>query len=401
MNDPVAETERALRHPVGAPPLFESARGKSTACIVVSDITRPVPNKIILPPIIECLERSGMKPENIRILVATGIHRPPTRDELEEMLPEQVLARHSIHSHDARDATAIERLGFTRSGIPIDVNRLYLESNVKIVTGLVEPHFMAGYSGGRKSIAIGLTSVEAVALLHGPALLEHPGSRNCSLQANPLHAELVEIAEAAGADMNVSVVVDASRRVGKICAGGLARSHLDACRFAGRYATRCGSDLFDIVITTAAGYPLDTTYYQAVKGLVGALDILAPGGHIVLAAECSAGLGSADFRAGLRLLREIGDYDNFLEYIARPENFRIDQWEVEMLVKALRRATISVFSGGLPDSDWPLTRVGQIRSVEEGLRLSLQACGPAARMAIIPEGPYFIPTASDAEILEI
>jgi nickel-dependent lactate racemase len=393
------EVRKGLENPLGAEPLARISKRKRNACIVVSDITRPVPNQIILPPIIEILEKAGIPSPQITLLVATGMHRPPTQAELVEMLGEKVATKYSVICHNARDGTAVKRIGYTRRGTPIDVNRLYLESEVKVVTGLVEPHFMAGFSGGRKSVAIGLTSVEAIKFLHGPALLEHAGSRNCGLDSNPLDAELLEIAAAAGADMTVSVVMDANRRVGKIFAGDLVRSHREACKFARTYQTEENCGLFDVVITSAAGYPLDTTYYQAIKGLVGALDILALGGHIVLAAECASGLGSPDFRSGLQLLRELRDYDKFLGYIGRPENFRIDQWEVEMLVKALRKARVFLFSDGISDIDWALTRTEKVDSVEEGLRQALKHAGRRARVAIIPEGPYFIPMASEAEPL--
>ncbi|UCD57824.1 MAG: nickel-dependent lactate racemase, partial [Candidatus Hydrogenedentota bacterium] len=307
------------------------------------------------------------------------------------------LAECTVVSHNACDRAEILRIGYSSRGTPIEVNRLYHGSDVKIVTGLVEPHFMAGYSGGRKSIAIGLASVETVKHLHGPKFLEHPGARNCELANNPLHAELTEIATVVGADFCVNVVMDAERRIGGIFCGHLVEAHSSACRFAERYCLVRVKRPFDIVVTTAAGYPLDTTYYQAVKGLVGALDILIPGGGMILASECSQGLGSNEFRRVLRELGQFNDYDQFLKHVSDPDNFIIDQWEVEMLVKALRRCTVYLFSAGIAEQDWPLTYATRVRSVEEGLSLAVARSGGDARIAIIPEGPYVIPMSGSME----
>jgi nickel-dependent lactate racemase len=336
-----------------------------------------------------------MREDNIFFLVATGLHRAPTDAELREILGEELLRAHRVVSHDARDESSMSRIGHTSRGTPIDINRAYLESDLRIVIGLVEPHFMAGYSGGRKSVAIGLCSVESVKRLHGTGFLEHPGARNCELEGNPLHAELTEIATAAGVDFCVSAVLDAERRIGGIFCGDVVESHAAASEFAEKYCVARSGDAYDIVVTTAAGYPLDTTYYQAVKGLVGALDILAPGGALILASECSAGLGSAEFRLGLERLREFGDFDDFLRHIAEPANFVVDQWEVEMLVKALRAGDIYMYSTGIPDSDWPLTFARRVGSVREGLDLASAGGRDAGRVAVIPEGPYIIPRSDD------
>jgi nickel-dependent lactate racemase len=392
-----ADISQSIENPIGSASLAQLARNKKNACIVVSDATRPVPNKTLLPLIIDALLKAGISPENVHILVATGIHRPPTEAELFEMMGEQVLSRHKIFTHNARDRTAITRLGFTQSGTPIDINLLYLESDLKVVVGLVEPHFMAGFSGGRKSIAIGLTSTDAMKHLHGPALLEQPNTRNCMLDGNPLHAELLEIATTAGVDFCVNVVLGNERQIGRIFAGDLLYSHLEACSFANRYLTQPRAGLFDVVLTSSAGYPLDTTFYQAVKGLVGAIDILAPNGTIILAAECSRGLGSSEFRKVLQVLDKSISYSRFLEEISQPAQFILDQWEVEMLVKALKKAKLFFFSEGLCEDDFPLTQARRISSVEEGIALILNS-KPDARIAVIPEGPYFIPMAGESHL---
>ncbi|GAB4334037.1 MAG: nickel-dependent lactate racemase [Candidatus Abyssubacteria bacterium] len=395
--DPQGHVREAIKKPVSSPPLRELASGRQTACIVVSDITRPVPNAILLPPILEALESAGICSERIRILIATGIHRASTPEELKEMLGEGILSGYPITMHDSRNPCEIKRIGYTRRGTPIDINRLYVESELKIVTGLVEPHFMAGYSGGGKSVAVGLTSVDAIRHLHGPALLEHPNARNCVLSGNPLQEELIEMAVRAGVDFCVNVVLDSARRIGGVFCGNLIEAHRGACDFASRFCTLSVNRPFDIVLTTAGGYPLDTTYYQAVKGLVGALELVMPGGLIVLAAECCDGLGSDEFRQVLGKLGECATYAQFLEEISRPDNFVIDQWEVEMLVKALKRNKVSLFSAGISQAEWPLTRAQRLESLEDGLSLAITSIRKPCRLAVIPEGPYVIPRVQASE----
>ena len=391
VEDPAARLRQCLDRPIGTPPLHEIAAGRKDACIVVSDVTRPVPNKVLLPPIIKELNGAGIPSRRIRLLVATGIHRAPTGEELIEIFGREIPADCPVISHDARDPASVARIGSTSRGTPIEINRNYLESDLKLVVGLVEPHLMAGYSGGRKSVAIGLTSIESVKHLHATKFLEHPDARNCELDNNPLHIELTEIARTAGVDFCVSVAIDASRRIGGIFCGELVQSHRAACEFARRFCTVSVERPFDIVVTTGGGYPLDTTYYQSGKGLVGALGILSPGGSIILASECSHGLGTAEFRRVLEHLHACKDYGEFIERISNPDNFVIDQWGVEMLVKAFRRGKIYLYSPGIPEKDWPLTGATRIGSVEEGLSLATRRSGPAARTAVVPEGPYVIP----------
>jgi nickel-dependent lactate racemase len=313
------------------------------------------------------------------------------QEELIEILGDRIATTYRVFSHDARDLSCIERIGRSSRGTPIELNRRYLESDLKVVTGLVEPHFMAGYSGGRKSVAVGLTSVKAIRHLHGTRFLEHPAARNCELIQNPLHAELTEIATTVGTDFCVNVVIDAERRMGDVFCGDIVKAHEAACNFAEQYCVINTDAPFDIVVTSAAGYPLDTTFYQAIKGLVGALGILSQGGHIVLAAECSKGLGSPEFRQVLDNLRQIGDFGRFIAHISETENFVVDQWEAEMLVKALRKGKIFLFSEGISEHDWPLTHSQRIESVEAGFSQAVANSVANPRIAVIPEGPYVIP----------
>ena len=388
LDDPVAETREALRRPVAGPPLEELARGRRNACVVVSDITRPVPHDIILPPLLECLERSGISPEDITLLVATGLHAPMNEDQLRETLTGAVVDRYPVVNHVARNREEQAHLGTTSTGIPIRVDRRYVESDLKVLTGLIEAHFMAGYSGGRKLVAPGLVGVETIEHLHGPKILEHPNATTGVLDGNPLHEAALEIARRAGVDFILNVSMDEDRRVTGVFAGELDQAHRYGVGHVDGMVVATVEEPVDIVVTSSAGYPLDTTFYQAVKGMVGVLDILREGGSIVIAAGCADGIGSAEFEG---LLRKTTDIDAFIDWIQKPGVFTIDQWEIEELVKALKKGRIYLYTEGLSDDDVRDCLVEPVPSVEAGIARALDRHGAVATIAVVPRGPYVIP----------
>lgn len=388
LDDPVAETREALRRPVAGPPLEELARGRRNACVVVSDITRPVPHDIILPPLLECLERSGIRPEDITLLVATGLHAPMNEDQLRETLTDNVVDRYPVVNHVARNGDEQAHLGTTSTGIPIRVDRRYVESDLKVLTGLIEAHFMAGYSGGRKLVAPGLVGVETIEHLHGPKILEHPNATTGVLDGNPLHEAALEIARRAGVDFILNVSMDEDRRVTGVFAGELDRAHRYGVGHVDGMVVATVEEPVDVVVTSSAGYPLDTTFYQAVKGMVGVLDILKEGGSIVIAAGCADGIGSTEFEG---LLRKTTDIGAFIEWIQQPGVFTIDQWEIEELVKALKKGRIYLYTDGLSDDDARACLVEPVPSVEAGIARAIERHGAGATIAVVPRGPYVIP----------
>ncbi len=386
--DPVAATGEALRRPVAATPLETLSRGRRNACVVVSDITRPVPHGVILPPILTCLERGGIGPEDITLLVATGLHAPMDEDQLRETLTEAVVDRYAVVNHVARNSEEQAYLGVTTTGIPIHVDRRYVESDLKVLTGLIEPHFMAGYSGGRKLVAPGLVGVETIRHLHGPGILEHPLATAGVLDGNPLHEAALEIARRAGTDFILNVAMDEERRITGVFAGELDQAHRHGVRHVDGMVVSTVEEPVDIVVTSAAGYPLDTTFYQAVKGMVGVLDILKEGGSIVIAAGCADGIGSAEFEG---LLRQTTDIDAFIEWIQQPDVFTIDQWEIEELVKALKKGRVYLHTDGLREDEIRDCLVEPVSSVEDGIARALKHHGAKATIAVVPRGPYVIP----------
>ncbi|SVC77613.1 uncharacterized protein METZ01_LOCUS330467, partial [marine metagenome] len=195
----------ALETPTDSPALSEMAKNRKSATIVISDITRPVPNKLILPPMLRIIEEQGVPREEIRILIATGIHRPNEGDELLEMVGSQIMENYQIVNHFSQKQETLINLGQTQNGTPVLINRLYVESDLKVISALIEPHLMAGYSGGRKAICPGLASIETMKIMHGPQILEHPKASVGILEGNPFHAEATEIALMAGLDFSLNV----------------------------------------------------------------------------------------------------------------------------------------------------------------------------------------------------
>ena len=294
--DPHAAVRQSLARPTGTPPLGELARGRRNACVVISDVTRPVPNQVLLPPILETLEAAGIPRREILILVATGLHRPNLGDELIEMVGPWVAENYRIENHHGQQRDEHTYLGQSPRGLPVWIDSRYVDADLKITTGLIEPHFMAGFSGGRKLICPGLAGLETVRVWHGPDFLEHPNARNGCLDGNPVHEENTAIGRMAGCDFIVNVVIDAQRRILRVVAGDMEAAFLEGVAFAREPVTATLAEPVDIVVTTSAGYPLDTTFYQCVKGMVTALPIVKPGGTIILAASLSEGIGSPEFQ---------------------------------------------------------------------------------------------------------
>jgi nickel-dependent lactate racemase len=385
----------ALERPCGGPTLGEIAKGKRSACILICDITRPVPNGTILPPLVEVLEKNGITRDRIKILVATGLHRPNEGEELREIVGDDgIFNSVRIENHFARDKDAHADLGLTSSGTPIMIDRRFVEADVKLVTGLVEPHFMAGYSGGRKVVAPGIAYQDTILRFHTSRILEHCKAVNCVIEGNPLHEEQIQIVRAIGQISALNVVIDEERRIAFVNFGDIETSHLEAVSFMRRHAEVPVPKRFSTIVTTSAGYPLDKTYYQTVKGMVGVIDILKPGGDIIIASRCSEGMGSSDFVEAQRLLCRIGP-EAFMKILEGREKAMIDEWQTEMLLKAARVGRIRLFTTGLTDGDTPDLFVERIGSVEDAVLDSIQRHGER-EIAVVPEGPYVIPLFAQA-----
>jgi nickel-dependent lactate racemase len=385
--DPERAVQAALAAPIGTPPLAELARGRRSACIVISDITRPVPNRLLLPPILATLEQSGIPRDAITILIATGTHRPNEGEELVAMVGEGIVRDYRIINHVARDPDSHRFLGTAPHGTPIHVDRAFLDADLKISAALIEPHFMAGYSGGRKSVCPGICSMETVRVWHGPRFIGHPNSDNGRLEGNPVHEDGVAAARMAGLDFIVDVALDAQRRLTGVFAGDMeAAWHAGVRHVAEVVEARLPSPV-DVALTTCAGFPLDLTLYQAVKGMVGALPIVKEGGTILIAARCAEGIGSPDFT---RILLDHDDLEAFVARTYEDGFFIPDQWEAHELWKAARRAEILFYTEGIDPTTLSRCFVTPVSTVEQGLARAFDRHGPDARVAVIPQGPYVV-----------
>jgi len=386
--DPESAVATALRDPIGTPPLSEIARGRNDACILICDITRPVPNQTILRPMLAVLDQAGIPRERTLILVATGLHRPSTAAEKLEMLGQEIVAGYRVEDHYGTRLEEHTMVGTTARGIPGWIDSRYVRADLKIATGLIEPHLMAGYSGGRKLICPGVAALETVKRWHGPELLEHPKADCGILEGNPVHEQNTVIARMAGCDFIVNVTLDSQRRVTSVVAGDMEEAFLEGVRFMASVCRAPVAQPVEIVVTSSAGYPLDTTFYQAVKGLTGCLPIVKEGGTIILAASLSEGLGSPEFQS---LFRDNASLDIFMERILGQDYFVMDQWQLEELAKVRKKARVKIVSDGLPPEVLTACFVESAPTVEKALADSLADYGPEAQVAVIPKGPYVLP----------
>lgn len=388
--DPAGAVRAALAAPVGAVPYAELAKGRKSACILVCDITRPVPNRLFLRPLIEGLLAAGVPAGRISVVVATGLHRPNEGAELAELIGDPwVLETVRVENHFARNDADHVDLGPTSRGTPVKIDRRFVEADLRIVSGLIEPHFMAGWSGGRKVIAPGVAHHETIRTFHSARFMEDPLAVQCNLAGNPLHEEQLEIAAKIGEVYALNTVLDEERDLVHVNFGEIVASHLAAVAFVSDACAVKVPRRFKTVVTSSAGYPLDKTYYQTVKGMVTPMGILAEGGTLIIASECSEGFGSPEFRDAQTRMVEMGP-ERFLATLKAKTFAEIDEWQTEMQLKPMRMATIQLYTTGLDAEERRITGVELVDSVDAAIRDAVARHGDAA-VAVIPEGPYVVP----------
>jgi nickel-dependent lactate racemase len=394
--DASAAVAQALAAPVGVPPLREAARGKRSACILICDITRPVPNGLFLGPLVRTLLDAGVPRAGITVLVATGLHRANEGGELRELVGDPwVLDTVTVANHDATVDRDHVLLGRTPGrGTVVRLDRRLVEAELRIATGLVEPHFMAGWSGGRKVIAPGVAHAETITTFHNSAFMAHPRAANCVLDGNPLHEEQLAIVDMLGGALGLNTVIDDRRRLAFVNFGEVVTSHRQAVDFARDYSEVRVPRRFRTVVTSAAGYPLDKTYYQTVKGMVGPLDILEPGGELIVASACSEGLGSKHYVEAQRRLVDLGP-DGFAASIAGKAHADIDEWQTQMQLKPMRVGRVRLYTDGLDTTAAGLTGVEHVADLSAAVAESMARQGDP-HVAFVPEGPYVVPVHEEA-----
>ena len=389
--DQYGAVRAALDAPVGCPPFRALARGKRSACILICDITRPVPNRLFLRMMIEDLMQAGIPADRISVLVATGLHRPNEGAELEELVGDPwVLATVRVENHFARNDADHVDLGMTpKRGVPVKLERRFVAADLRIATGLVEPHFMAGWSGGRKVVAPGVAHHTTIRTFHSARFMEDPLAVQCNLVGNPLHEEQLEIVRMLGDVYALNTVIDEDRDLAFVNFGEIIESHLHAVDFIGAATAVPVGRRFNTVVTSSAGYPLDKTYYQTVKGMVTPMDILAPGGTLIIASQCSEGFGSPEFREAQARMVELGA-ERFLATLTAKSLAEVDEWQTEMQLKPMRVGRVQLYTTGLDAEERRITGVELIGSVDEAVAASVARHGDGA-VAVIPEGPYVVP----------
>ena len=408
---PQAAVAEALRQPVAGPPLGRvlrtavesrgtgaALRGRRTGqrrfqvVILVSDLTRPCPNQDVLVPILAEVRQAGIPPESVTILIGTGLHAPLMGERTAELLGPAIAGACRVVNHFGHRGVTLAHLGRTAAGTPVVLSRPWVQADVRIATGVVEPHLMAGFSGGRKAVCPGVAGAETVLALHSPKFLEHPRALPGCLEGNPEHEEALAAADFAPPHFTINVTVDRTPRLTGVFAGDMRAAHQAGVAHLRWHAERQVPEPCDVLVTTSGGRPLDATLYGAEKGLLTALRVLKRGGSFVWAAALADGLGGPEFTG---LVRKYGTIEEFHAAITAPGAAVVkDQWALENLAKAVRHADIFFWSDRMPwkAQEADLARfVTPVRSLEEGLARALAKHGPQPRVIVLPHGPYVLP----------
>jgi nickel-dependent lactate racemase len=386
LDDGPGAVRAALRHPAAGPALADLVRPGGRVAVVFPDLTRPMPNTTVLPPLLAELEQAGAGPDRVQLLCATGTHRRATRAEMAELVGPEVIDRYPIHDHQADDRDGHVQVGEV-DGTPILLDRHYVHSDLRIVTGFVEPHFFAGWSGGPKGVCPGLAATTTILEAHSPDRLVDPRSTWMVTDVNPVHRFVRAATALCPPDLSVDVTIDGDRRLTGVFAGPLPTGHRAACAFAADTVTSTVDGLFDVVVTTNGGHPLDRNLYQAVKGMAAAERVVAPGGIIILAAACLDGLpGDGAFARIVEAARDPGD-------LMRPQGPGVvDGWQAQVLGRVLSRAEVWVFSDGLSHDAARSAFLTPVDDLTGAVAEALARSDPGARLCVLPHGPLTVAT---------
>ena len=389
--DPTSAVEAVLASPMGSPPLRELLRPGDRVAVVISDITRPVPNRVLLPPLLRTLEGAGVARQDIVIVNGTGMHRANTKEELVFMLGRELLDAYRLVQHDARDRSSLTYLITTARGAEVWLNREYLEADVRILTGFVEPHIFAGYSGGGKAVLPGVAGADIVMSNHGADMLSHPRATWCQAEGNPIFEEMRDVALASRPTFLLNVTLNERKEITGVFAGELVAAHEAGIAQAARQALRPVPHLYDIVVSANLGYPADINLYQSVKGASVAARAVTEGGVIILAAECADGLGREEY---VELLTSEASPAALLDRIHSSGFARYDQWGVQCLAMVQRKAGVYLYSSMAPE----VARSAHVipcddvsATVRELARRHRTEHGTEPSIAVLPYGQLTVP----------
>ena len=375
----------ALQNPIGSQPLLERISPDAKICIAFTDITRATPNDRIIPWLLEHL---GGPNDNITLLNQLGTHRPNTREELETMLTPEVVANYRVLNHEPENPKALVQVGTTADGTPALLNRHIVEADLRIITGFIEPHFFAGFSGGVKGIMPGCAGLETVMSNHGAKNIGDPQATFGVTVGNPLWEELRDIALKTGPSFLLNITLNEQRDITNVFAGDIIEAHKTGCVFVKKSAMQPLKQPFDIVVTTNSGYPLDLNLYQGVKGMSAGARVLKEGGTLILAAECREGV--PDGSPLDDLLRSAGSIEEILAMLSTPGFVRPEQWQAQIQALVQRRAEVLVCCE-LDDATLRACHLAPCADINAEVAKRLAKLGADARVAVLPQGPLTIP----------
>ena len=384
VSDELKAVERALDQPTECLSLRELAAGKATAAISVCDITRPVPNRLTLPPLLQRLHEGGIPLEGITILIATGLHRPATEAEIQTIVGPEIAPKYRVENHFAKELAQHRWLGSTRRGTPVYIDERFMRADLHITLGFIEQHLMLGFSGGRKLIAPGLAAQETIKVIHSPRFMREPMATEGHTTDNPLHAELLEIAGMARHDFLLDVTLTPARKISGVFAGEPVAAHAAGVEFLKETSLERLRAKADVVITSAAGHPLDLTFYQTIKGVTAAQHIVKPGGRILVLGECAEGVGSHEFA---RKLEAYAGHQQYLDEIRQAE-VEVDQWQLEKLALVGLNHEVSFYTPGVTKRQIGALAENYFAELPAALEYVLRDLPQDALVALVPEGPY-------------
>ncbi len=386
LKDEAASLRRALRQPVASAPLRELATPESSVAIIFPDRTRAMPSDRVLPIVLSELDH--VPKENVTLINAVGTHRANTAEELEAMLGRRILTDFRVVQHQPRERSSMVHLGASQFGNQVWVNRDFVQAQVKILTGFIEPHLFAGFSGGPKAVLLGVGAFESILRNHSAPMIDDPNATWGETANNPIYREMSEIADLVKPDFIVNVTLNKDREITGVFAGDWKEAHAEGCRFASESVMRPVDEAYDIVVTTNSGFPLDLNLYQAVKGMSAASRIVKQGGTIIMASECCDGV-PAEGNFG-RLLRSGDSPPQLLANIQGQAETIQDQWQVQILAKILLKSAVYLYST-LPESEVLAAHLKPVQDIGGLVRQLQAASGPDCRIAVLPEGPQTVP----------
>jgi len=383
--NPRAAFVQACGDPAGGVPLRDVVDPDDRVCIVTSDGTRPVPNAVLLPWLLDALP---VPEERVTVLLGNGTHRANTAEEIAGMFGADVARRLDIRNHDAFDPDANARLGATSSGAPILLDKTYVEADKRIVLGFIEPHFFAGFSGGAKGVAPAVAGIESVLHLHRFDLIAHPSSTWGVLEGNPIQQEIAEMVAPCPPDFLVNVTLNNRKEITGIYAGDCVAAHQAGCTHVRDHAMVEAPQKFPVVVTSNSGFPLDQNLYQTVKGMSAAARIVEDGGWIIVASECRDGVPAhGNFGEMLHDARSAGDLEQSLRSL--PET-KLDQWEAQIFAAILKRSRVALYSR-LDKETVEACMMTPIPGLQRAVEECIREAGQGAPVAVLPEGPVTVP----------